>query len=117
MGWFPKAMPKIKTESLQPGMVVSSDVKNMDNMLLIPAGGTLTERQIDILNAWGIAEIDVKVSAQVQEEADPLSKLSAEALEKLSSELKSLFWKADEKDPVFQEIFKLILRRRARRSI
>jgi hypothetical protein len=68
-------MPRIKTESLQEGMVVSCDVKNIDNMLLIPAGCNLTERQINILQAWGVAEIDIQDSKAL-EDADPLAKLA-----------------------------------------
>ncbi len=108
-------MPKIKTDALQPGMVVAGDVKNMDDMLLIPSGGTLTERQIDILTAWGIEEIDVQIAAGVHEGSDPVASLSADVLTRITGELKASFWKADEKDPAYQEIFRLMLRRRARR--
>ena len=72
-------MPRIKTESLQTGMVVASDVKNLDSMLLIPAGCALTERQISILQAWGIGEVEVETAANV-EEPDPLSRLAPEVL-------------------------------------
>ena len=52
-------MSRIKTEQLKEGMVVVTDVKNMDDMLLIPAGAKLTSRQIGILQSWGVLEIDV----------------------------------------------------------
>ena len=106
-------MPKIKIESLQEGMVVVSDVKNIDNMLLIPAGCTLSERQINILKAWGVSEVEV-VASETQEDTDILTKLSAEEVERLSAEVKERFWKVDEANPVFMEIFILILQRRVR---
>jgi hypothetical protein len=106
-------MPKIKIDSIKEGMVVVSDVKNIDNMLLIPAGCTLSERQINILNAWGVAEVDV-VASETEEDTDIMTKLPPEELERLSAEVKSRFWKADESNPVFTEIFILILQRRVR---
>src|SRR3989304_2737295 len=110
-------MPRIKTESLQPGMIVASDVKNIDTMLLIPAGCALTERQIDILQAWGAGELDVQAYETGQDSGDPLEKLSPEVVERLSAEVKALFWKPEDGDPVFEEVFKLMRQRRARKAL
>lgn len=107
-------MPRIKTESLQEGMVVSADVKNIDNMLLIPSGCILTARQIGILQAWGVDNIEVKSSGD-SENVDKLDTMPADALERLTAEVRASFWKADDADPVFVELFKIILRRRANR--
>jgi len=104
-------MPKLKIEQVKEGMVVGSDVKNIDSMLLVPAGCTLTERQVNILNSWGVTEVDV-VLAEGCEDADPLAKCSAEELERVKTEIKARFWKVDETNPVFLEIFKLALQRR-----
>lgn len=109
-------MPRTKTEYLQPGRVVASDVKNIDGMLLIPAGASLTERQIDILQAWGVAEIDVQAGADAETSGDPLAKLPAEVLSKWTDEAKALFWKLDENNLVQAEVLQLMLRRRVRRA-
>jgi hypothetical protein len=108
-------MPRIKTEQLAEGMVVSADVKNIDDMLLIPAGAALSERQINILQSWGVPEVEVQASESVPD-PDPLAKLSPEALEKMTREVKGLFWQPDESSPVFAAIFRLILERRARKG-
>jgi hypothetical protein len=108
-------MPRIKTEQLIEGMVVSTDVMNLDNMLLIPAGAALSERQINILQAWGVAEVEVKASESVPD-TDPLAKLSPEELEKMTREVKGRFWQPVEADPVFTEIFRLVLQRHARKG-
>ena|SRR5450759_4314695 len=94
-------------------MVVVSDVKNIDNMLLIPAGCTLSERQINILKAWGVSEVEV-VTSEANADTDILTKLSSQEVEKLSAEVKERFWRLDESNPVFMEIFILILQRRVR---
>lgn len=93
-------------------MVVANDVKNIDDMLLIPAGCVLSERQINILQAWGVAEIEVKNSDAVGD-TDPLKRLTPEQAAKATAEIKSRFWCVDESNPVYAEIFNLILRRRA----
>jgi molybdopterin biosynthesis enzyme len=105
-------MPRVKTELLQAGMQVASDVKNIDNMLLIPAGAELTERHIGILEAWGVTDVEVQVSAGA-EDADPLAKLPPEVVARLTAEIKSRFWQADESNPVYLEVVKLMLHRRA----
>ena len=109
-------MPRIKIESVKEGMAVGSDVKNIDSMLLVPAGCTLSERQINILNAWGVTDVDV-VLAEGDEADDPLAKFSPEELEKMATEIKERFWQVDETNPVFMEIFKLALERRLQAGI
>ena len=93
-------------------MVIATDVKNLDGMLLIPAGASLTARQINILQAWGIDEVEVRASVAVPE-SDPLARLPAETVAQLSADLRRRFWQPHESNPVFTEIFRLMLRRRA----
>jgi len=107
-------MPKLKLEQLKPGMVVAVAVKNMDEMLLAPAGCELTERHISILETWGITEVAVEASEETQAPVDPLSKLSPARLARLRQELRDIFWEFDEANPIQAEIFNLMLRRKAK---
>lgn len=107
-------MPKAKLESLQTGMVVTADVKNADDMLLIPAGCALTQKQIDMLHAWGIMEIQVQAGEGAGELSDPLQKLALEARQQLTQELATIFWTPVDSNPVQQTVFDLALRRKAR---
>ena len=106
-------MPKIKIEQAKEGMVVSNDVKNIDSMLLVPAGCALSERQINILNAWGVTELEVLL-AEGCEAADPLAQLPPEELARLTAEVRARFWRVDEQNPLFLEVFKLALQRRVK---
>jgi len=110
-------MPKVKVESLKEGMVVASDVMNMDNMLLLPAGCTLSEKHIEILQAWGITEINIAAADGVAEPVDPLARLTPEEAQRLTQETKALFWHLDESCPAQMDLFGLILRRRARKGL
>jgi len=98
-------------------MLVTADVKNMDNMLLLPAGCVLTERHISILNAWGIAEIQVEACKGTEDSRDALQKLPAESLQKLTADLKQIFWDPVDIGPVEAETFNLVLRRKARQML
>jgi hypothetical protein len=110
-------MPNVKLESLQQGMIVTSDVRNLDNMLLIPAGCALTDRQINILNSWGIAEIQVEALGDPEDSADPLLLVPPETLEQMKGELRAAFWEPRDTGPVEEEVFNLVLRRRARQIL
>jgi hypothetical protein len=110
-------MVRVKAEELQPGMVVARDVKNIDGMLLAPSGCELSERQIDILQTWGVEEIEIEASAEQAKARDPLAQLPPEVLAKITAELRARFWKPDDFGPVPAEIFKLMLLRQARRIL
>ena len=114
--WLTVPMPKIKVEQLQEGMVVTAEVKNMDNMLLLPVGCTLTEKHISKLLAWGIAEVNVEHAGAAAEPADPLAKLPPEVLARLTEQVKQQFWELDLNQSVQAAIFNLALRRRARKG-
>ncbi len=107
-------MPKVKLDAVSEGMVVSADVKNMDDMLLIPAGCELSARHIRILQTWGVSEIQIEGEEPT---STTLLRVSPEVLQRLQSELEAIFWDFDAAIPVQNEIFKLALRRRARLRI
>jgi hypothetical protein len=111
---FAPDMPKVKLDAVNEGMVVTADVKNMDEMLLIPAGCELTARHIKILRTWGISEIQVDGA---ESDSTTLLKIAPEILQRLEAELKKIFWEFDPDNAAQREIFKLALRRRARNAL
>jgi hypothetical protein len=98
-------------------MKVASDVKNIDGMLLVPAGCELTERQINILQAWGVTEVEVEASEEKARQLDPLAQLPPETLAAITNTLRARYWKPDEFGPVPAEIFRLMLLREAQRIL
>lgn len=106
---------KVKSEQLQPGMVIAREVKNLDGMLLLPTGCELSERHIDILQTWGVAEVEIEASEEMVQSHDPLAQMPPEMLAQMTSGLRARFWKPDEFGPVPAEIFKIMLLRQARR--
>jgi hypothetical protein len=108
---------RLKSEELKPGMIVARDVKNLDGMLLMPSGCELSERQIDVLQAWGVTELEIEASEEQAKSHDPLSKLPPEVAAKITADLRARYWMPDEFGPVPAEIFKLMLLRQARRAL
>jgi hypothetical protein len=104
-------MTRITTNALQEGMVLAADVRNADDMLLLPAGCSLTARHLGILQAWGVTEVDVQLEAGAALPDDPVARMEPAELARLTAELKQLFWEFDEANPVAMEIFNLVLRR------
>lgn len=98
-------------DSVCEGMIVAADVKNMDDMLLIPAGCELSARHIKVLRTWGIAEIQVDGEEQA---STTMMKIAPEVLERLEAELRKQFWSLDPESEAQKEVFNLALRRRAR---
>jgi hypothetical protein len=107
-------MPKVKLATVREGMVVTADVKNMDHMLLIPAGCVLTEKHIHVLNTWGIAEVQLESGAAVEDSGDVLQEMPAEILEQTRRELTGIFWDPIDKSSIQAEAFDLVLRRKVR---
>ena len=110
-------MIRIKAEELQPGMVTAREVKNIDGMLLAPVGCVLSERQINILQAWGVTEIAIEASEEQAQACDPLAQLPPETLAQITARARARFWKPDEFGPVSAEIFRVMLLREARRML
>ena len=108
---------KLKLESLKEGMKVSADVRNMDDMLLIPAGCELTPRHIKVLQTWGVEEVSVESSSESEDARGPLEKLPPETLERLRSETLSQFLSPQFTHPIQEELFRILLLRRARKLI
>ncbi|MDX1953173.1 MAG: hypothetical protein SFY81_13410 [Verrucomicrobiota bacterium] len=106
-------MPKRRLDTVREGMIVKVDVKNIDDMLLIPAGCTLSERHINLLQMWGVPEIQVEDTGE-EESQDPLARLAPEALKKLEEDQRRIFWEHDEGNELHVVVFDLMLRRKAR---
>ena len=98
-------------------MVVAVDVRTMDQMLLLPAGCRLAQKQIGSLQTWGITDVEVEVNDDFVDRDDPLTELPPEEVARLTTATKALFWQLDETDLVEMEIYKLVLRRAARRRL
>lgn len=109
-------MPKLRLDSLKEGMVTAADVKNLDDMLLIPGGCELSARHIKLLRMWGVQEVAVEGPDNLSEmeQEDPLAQIPPEEARRFEKELKEKFWEFDADNPLIHEVYRLMLRRKAR---
>jgi len=105
-------MPKVKIENLHEGMVVAKEVKNMEDMLLLPVGCELRPKHIEILQSWGITDVEVEACEGTEEPKDPILLLPPKVAARLEAELRSRFWNFDASNPVQMEVFRLALKRK-----
>lgn len=98
-------------------MTVSTDVRNPDGMLLIPAGAQLSPRHLSILESWGVAEIEVTIPEGMENVADPLLRLAPDELGRMTGAMRRRFPGPVEGDEVAAEVFRLMLRREAARRL
>ena len=84
-------MADISSENAEAGMIVCENVVTNRNMMIIPAGTTLTEKHIGLLKTWGVSSISI-------EGDDPdssLASMSDEQKDILKAKLKERFQYVD----------------------
>ncbi len=106
-------MTKVKIENLRAGMILAADIKNMDDVLLAPAGCEVSDRFINIFQTWGINEVQIEGAEDAQEAVEVEVTVTPEILD----EMKAQFWSLDETNPVHVEILNIMARRLARHKI
>lgn len=105
----------IHLNHIRPGMVVASDVKNLDSMVLFPSGYTLTEKHLLLLRAWGVTEVDVKGVGDQKLHEKVLEKLDPKILAHAEIQANDLFHHAGLKHSMLKELYSLCTTRKAQR--
>jgi hypothetical protein len=107
-------MPRVKIENLREGMVVAKEVKNMEDMLLLPVGCEIRPKHIEILQCWGITDVDVEAFDGLEEPENPIELLPPKVAARLETELRKRFWNFNPNNLVQKEVFRLALKRKAK---
>ena len=103
-------MALVKIDKIQQGMVVSEDVRDINERLLLSKGVEIGDQHIRILKMWGVFEIQVDAAGpmEAQEEASP----DSEQARAVSHTLSRRFSNLDIAHPVIKEILKLSIEHR-----
>jgi len=107
-------MAIVNIDYLKPGMILNSDVKDINGRLMLTAGTKLIEKHLYIFRAWGVTEADIKgitdeeVETLITKEVDPV------ILEKAEKELSNIFLHTDHNHPAIKELFRFCALRKAR---
>jgi hypothetical protein len=109
-------MAIINIDYLKPGMILNSDVKDINGLLIITSGVEIAEKHLHILRAWGITEVDVKgiteedVETMITRDIDPV------ILKRAEDELDGIFRHTDRSHPAIKEIFRFCAIRKAQNA-
>lgn len=107
-------MPKIEAQKAEEGMVLASDVLNLNGQLLMPKGTKLVEKHLWLFKTWGINHIDIVSQDGASSTAN--TELTDEEIRMHTPGLREIFGGTEEKDLWMQELFKLCLERKILKS-
>jgi len=110
-------VPKIKIEDVAEGMVVESDVRNLNDMVLISKGTRLSRGMVEKMVAWGVAEVDIRASEELRQILDPVELLPADVAERFSGEVRERFPQLEEGDELMNELYRIAVRRKAKKYL
>jgi HD-like signal output (HDOD) protein len=103
-------MAAIKVEHLVPGMILTDEVRDINNRLLCPNGLQIEARHLRLLKMWGIFEVQVGGADEPPSVEIPAG--DAESATQRSEELSACFKELDTRHPAIREILNLGIRYR-----
>lgn len=108
-------MGVLNINDIKEGMELAEDVVNLNGAILLKAGCTITEKHIQALKAWGIAEANISGVEKDNLGEPSLEAVDPEEIARIDQDLKYLFQKTDLENPIVAEIYRLVRKREAMR--
>lgn len=98
-------MAIVKLKHLEPGVILSEDVKDANGRMLLNSGATVTEKHLKIFKTWGVTEISILGEGLDENDNDlELADISPELLQKITQQIDELFIHCDQNHPVYTEL-------------
>jgi putative nucleotidyltransferase with HDIG domain len=105
-------MGYIAVDSLEQGMILSEDVRDINTRLLLSKGQKIVPKHIRILKIWGVTEVHVVGSAEDQAKDMPVT--DPEKAERIKSRVDLVFKHVDLENQILNEIYQASLAHRLR---
>lgn len=106
-------MGLVNIDSIEPGMILASDLLTPEGRFLLPKGAELKESAIKTCKAWGVRQADILDLDQNQLNEAKLALFDPEHLERSRAFLAPMFRGADPDHPAMREIIRIALERTA----
>ena len=112
-------MARLHLKQVAPGMTLANQVDNLHGQLLLAAGCRLTPRQIGVLQAWGVVEVEVEGEGDFNggNPSSVVAKRDPRGGEAARLQLQKLFGRQDFSCPVILELFEACASRKVRREV
>ena len=108
-------MGVLNINDIGEGMELAEDIVNLNGRILFKAGCTITERHIQALRAWGIAEANIRGVERDNSDEPSLAAVDPEEIARIDQDLTYLFRKTDLENPIVAELYRLVRKREAMR--
>jgi HD-like signal output (HDOD) protein len=95
----------ISVDEIKQGMVLSDDVLDINQKLILTKGQAIASKHIRIFKIWGITEVNVFGKNEKKNAIEP--RISPELVKKIEDHTKQIFKNIDLEHAVAKEIFKL----------
>lgn len=105
-------MKRLKNSDLQVDMIVAEDIFGRSGEIVMPTGTQLTEKNIKLLENWGISSVAVE-----GEEEDIAGKFSAEQVADVEKEIHARFDANAKENPFIVQLMKLCVQRRLKQKL
>jgi hypothetical protein len=107
-------MGTVNISGLEPGMVISADVKDRLGRVLLGAGKELTEKHIRLFKMWGVTEAEVQGVEQEDVAARESAAFDPERVQAAEQMTAELFAFSGLEHPAMKELARLSTLRRIR---
>jgi hypothetical protein len=108
-------MGVLNINDIGEGMELAEDIVNLNGRILLKAGFIITERHIQALRAWGIAEANIRGVERDNLDEPSLEAVDPEEIARIDQDLTYLFRKMDLENPIVAELYRLVRKREAMR--
>ena len=105
-------MKSIKIKFVKKGMVTATEVKDRMGRTLLASDEPLTLKNLKMLKAWGIIEINVKSPEESESNPNEGNPVTLKAPPEVIKEQESLFKYADRRHPAVAELYDVCLARK-----
>ena len=99
-------------DQLKPGMILATDVTDVNGRLLLSKGVAIEPKHLNIFKMWGVPEVQVQHAEGGETEAAPVA--DPESMRRVAESLMPSFAKNDLNHPAVAEIFRQAVIHRSR---
>ena len=105
-------MKSIKIKFVKKGMVTATEVKDRMGRTLLASDEPLTLKNLKMLKAWGVTEINVKSIEETENITNEGNPVTLKAPPEVIKEQETLFKYADRRHPAIAELYDVCLSRK-----
>ena len=109
-------MAILNLESLRPGMILGTDVKDRMGRILLASGQEISEKALRVFKMWGVTEAEIQGVDQEQVAAMSTSDIRPELLQAAEEKITEMFTHCNRENPVVRELIRLSTARVARKK-